>query len=235
MKRPDVLVILAALQHRAANAKTRNIKKHCVTECHCTLTTSTLIDYGAPEASSTKHMAGTLEDHHSIIRSTHLWNICEITKFESPACRFHVWQNLWKAKPHKHRGTSWKAAEKMDEPANNVEIQIHLPGMLTNITVYIYIRIYIYISYVANWGNCFVVFRPQHQQVALKEEQKWICRMWNADSPFSYSCFWCLLFESLNIVFFISTSESRAASSPAQSEEELGCEAPRFRMEITAV
>jgi len=28
MKRPDVLVILAALQHRAANAKTRNIKKH---------------------------------------------------------------------------------------------------------------------------------------------------------------------------------------------------------------
>jgi hypothetical protein len=72
MKRPDVLVILAALQHRAANAKTRNIKKHCVTECHCTLTTSTLIDYAAPEASSTKHMAGTLEDHHSIIRSTHL-------------------------------------------------------------------------------------------------------------------------------------------------------------------
>ena len=56
LDRLDVLVILAALsRHRAANAKTGNIKKHCVNA----MSMHDNIDYAVPEASSTKHMACT--------------------------------------------------------------------------------------------------------------------------------------------------------------------------------
>jgi hypothetical protein len=177
-----------------------------------------------------RHLGGSSFDHSINTSVKYLWN-------------HQVWESSLPlpcvAEPleGKTSQTSWNVVESSGKNGRASQ-QCGDPNTFArNVDEYnrIYIYVYIYISYVANWGNCFVVFRPQHQQVALKEEQKWICRMWNADSPFSYSCFWCLLFESLNIVFFISTSESRAASSPAQSEEELGCEAPRFRMEITAV
>ena len=144
---------------------------------------------------------------------------CEITKFGSPACRFHVWQNLWKAKPHKHR---WKAAGERQKNGRTSQ-RFGDPNTFARI-------VQVDVSYIANWGKieatALFSFDLSMDRSPWKRILKRICWMWNGDSPFRTQSS-----DAYRILHF----HWESGSVFTCTVDQLGCGVPRFRMEITAV